>query len=382
MSEVELAKILCVDDEPNVLAGLKRQLRNKFDVHTAESGAEGLKLLRENGPFPVVVSDMRMPQMNGAEFLSKVRQHFPHTVRILLTGQSDMESAVSAVNEGQIFRFLTKPCPPEFFLEVLTTAVEQNRLATVEKELLEKTLFGSVKVLTDVLSLVNPAAFSRSSRIRHYVRHGMNKLDVKNKWQFELAAMLSQLGCVTMPADILAKVYADQALSPQERESYAGHPAVAHDLIIKIPRLKAVASMIKNQADNVGAHENTPLEKLDAVVLGAQLLKLSEILDASEVRGKSIQTTLNELKSKASIYHPALVALYADVKAADDTAGIRKMVTVGELTLNMTTDENIVTTNDALVVPKGQEVTEAMLARLKVMAANNVIKQPFRVIVR
>ena len=102
-------KILCVDDEPAVLEGLKMNLRRRFDVLTATSGAAALEVLEREEGIAVLMSDMRMPSMDGATLLAKARERWPFVVRLLLTGQADMNSAISAVNEGQIFRFLTKP---------------------------------------------------------------------------------------------------------------------------------------------------------------------------------------------------------------------------------------------------------------------------------
>ena len=105
-------RLLCVDDEPMVLEGLTLHLRRAFKLFTAPGGAAGLELIKKEGPFAVVMSDMRMPGMNGAEFLSKVREGWPDTVRILLTGQADLDSAISAVNEGQILSVSHQAVPP------------------------------------------------------------------------------------------------------------------------------------------------------------------------------------------------------------------------------------------------------------------------------
>lgn len=113
------SRIVCVDDEPRILKGLRRRIGRDYDVSTAESGAEALALMKEEEPFQVVVSDMRMPGMTGAQFLAQVRTEYPDTVRILLTGQSDLNDAIAAVNEGNIFRFLSKPCPPEVLMPAL-----------------------------------------------------------------------------------------------------------------------------------------------------------------------------------------------------------------------------------------------------------------------
>src|SRR5919204_5183234 len=138
-------RILCVDDEPAVLDGLSLHLRRRYEVFTATGGAEALASIEKNGPFAVVVSDMRMPGMNGAEFLARTREISPHTTRILLTGHADFDAALAAVNQGQIFRFLTKPCAPQLMLQAVEAGAEQNRLPPPQRGLLEQTLPRSLK---------------------------------------------------------------------------------------------------------------------------------------------------------------------------------------------------------------------------------------------
>src|ERR671929_330862 len=172
-----LPSILLVDDEVAILDGLRRQLRRRFTVHTATGGAEALAFLQSES-VAVVVSDMRMPQMDGATFLARVRELQPDVVRILLTGQTDTQAAITAVNEGQIYRFLTKPCPPEVLLEEIGNAVELNRLLTAEKELMATTLRRTVEALMSTLSLAQPAAFGRAVRITRVVTELAEALQV------------------------------------------------------------------------------------------------------------------------------------------------------------------------------------------------------------
>jgi DNA-binding NtrC family response regulator len=135
-------RILFVDDEPAVLDGYCRLLHKEFSMLTAVGGAAGLELIEgaKTDPFAIVVSDMRMPGMDGVQFLSRVRALSPDTVRIALTGQADMQTAADCVNEGSIFRFLTKPCQKDVLGRALTSGLVQYRLVLAEKELLEKTL--------------------------------------------------------------------------------------------------------------------------------------------------------------------------------------------------------------------------------------------------
>ncbi len=150
--------VLCVDDEPHVLSGLALHLGRTYRVVTATSGEEGVAALTERGPFAVVLSDMRMPGMDGAQFLAHARELMPDATRMLLTGQADVDSAVAAINDGRIFRFLTKPCPPEDLRAAFAMAVEQYDLVMAERVLLNQTLLGSVKALTQVLSLTSPCS--------------------------------------------------------------------------------------------------------------------------------------------------------------------------------------------------------------------------------
>ena len=156
MSETERARILLVDDEVRVLEAMRRNLRTHFDITTATSGSEALDILEHQGPFAVLVSDLRMPGMGGLELLAQARKSAPDTTRVLLTGKTDLASALTdaarhpgVVSEGTVFRFLTKPLLPDLFLKALQAAVEHHRSTTAERALLEPTVQGSIKALTD-----------------------------------------------------------------------------------------------------------------------------------------------------------------------------------------------------------------------------------------
>lgn len=131
-------KVLFVDDEPLVLDGYRRMLHNEFEIDTALGGETGLVAIRDNGPYAVVISDMRMPGMNGAQFLAQVREKAPNTVRMLLTGYTDVNAAMDAVNEGNIFRYLTKPCEKQVLVAAINIGLTQYRSVMAEKKLVKK----------------------------------------------------------------------------------------------------------------------------------------------------------------------------------------------------------------------------------------------------
>src|ERR1043165_7429621 len=190
-------KILFVDDDANLLASCERNLRKRYSIETAVGGEFALNRITERGPYGVVVSDMPMPGMNGIQFLSAVKQRAPETVRIMLTGNADVEVATGVVNEGNIFRFLTKPVPADVLSKALDDALAQYRLVAAEKELLNKTLSGSVKLLTDILSIAETPAFGRTQTLRDLVSEATTKIGLSNAWEIHLAVMLAPIGYVT-----------------------------------------------------------------------------------------------------------------------------------------------------------------------------------------
>lgn len=380
MKSVASERILFVDDELNLLEGMRRQLRNQFNLETSSSGAEALQVMTAAGPYAVAVADMRMPGMNGIQFLRKAKEVAPQTVRIMLTGNADQQTAVDAVNEGSIFRFLSKPCSLEVLTQALHAGIDQYRLIIAEKELLERTLSGSVKVLTEMLSLVNPVAYGRASRAQRIVHHIVAELKTPEAWKYELAAMLSQVGCVMLPAELLDKVYAGQSLTEEEERLFASHPSVCGKLLSKIPRLESVAAMIDRQQQPYD--QQTPgaphLGKDYEITLGAQLLKLALDLDQKIQGGAPLDLALQDMRKETNKYNPALVAALGGLHIRRTEAEVRA-VHINDLRLQMILDEDIYTTSGVLLLRRGHEVNTSVLVMLRRYAGGIGVVEPFRV---
>lgn len=374
-------KILCVDDEPNVLMAFERQLRKEFAVTTAPGGAEALDLVSKQGPFAVVIADMRMPGMTGVELLSRLRQAVPNTIRIMLTGNADQQTAIEAINEGHIFRFLTKPCPPELLARTIAAGVEQYRLLHAEKELLEQTLRGTITLLTEVLELANPTAFGRAARVRRLAGKIAERLKVEDPWRLEVAAMLSQVGCIAVSADLVDKAARGVTLTLQETDLLTQHPRIAHDLIAHIPRLERVAEVILYQDarfNGVGAPESG--RRGCAIPVEARILKAALDFDGLRDQGESEADALRALSQRSGWYDPAVLAGLRDVLDAGpryETTPIR----VAELTCHMILHEDVLTVKGARLVGKGQEITPPLLMRLRRFAESTGIREPITVLV-
>lgn len=374
-------KILFVDDELAVLNGYERLLHREFEVSIALGGEQGLASIRGNGPYAVVISDMRMPGMNGAQFLSQVRQKAPDTVRMLLTGYADLNAAMDAVNEGNIFRFLTKPCEKELLVKALTTGVEQYRLVRIEKELLEKTVMGCIKVLTDVLSAASPEAFGKSRRIAYYVRHLVVKFGLPSIWRFEAAATLSQLGCITLDSELIQQAYTGTKMSPENQARFNAHPQAGMELLACIPRLEPIAWMIGQQLTRSipnavpGVLEDAAKE----IVLGAKILKLALAFDDLRIKRISIEDAIGNLQIRRSEFGQDLISGLNDIVPPVAKMALRKVSSL-KLAVGMVVEQEIRTREGMLLVAKAQEITPTLLIKLDNRAKSGQLEKEIMVL--
>lgn len=369
-------KVLCVDDEPAVLEGLALTLGRRFSVITETSPNRAAHLLEQDPSFCVVISDMRMPEMNGAVFLAKVKEIAPDTVRMLLTGQSDLEAAIQAVNEGEIFKFLTKPCPAERLQQIAETGVRQYRLITAERVLLEQTLRGCIQALTDTMALANPLAFGRATRVKKYVSEIAQKLQVRDAWRVEVAAMLSQLGCITLPADTLEKYYYGQDMAPEEQELVRRLPIVSKQLVAHIPRLDEITEMLL-RCNEPYAISGEPRQ---VVPLGAHIIRVALDFDSWTARGYSSQLALDTMRSTVDAYSPKVLAAFAELQGArQETQGVRALP-LRALQVGMVFAEDVLTETGAIFVSRGYVVTDGFIARAQNLK-RGFVKEPIRVLV-
>jgi response regulator RpfG family c-di-GMP phosphodiesterase len=371
------AKVLCVDDDARILKGIRRQLGDQFALDCAEGPQAALEQLEQSGPYAVVVSDMRMPGMTGIELLTRIRSTSPDTVRIMLTGEADLATTIAAVNEGHIFRFLTKPCAPDVLGRAVSHGLRQYELVTAEKELVQGTLKGSVKVLSEMLSLVNPLAFGRAARVRRMATRVGEALSIDNLWELEIAAMLSQLGCVTVPTGIIEKVSRGEELSAQERSVYQQHSELACNLLRNIPRLETVADTIRYQSQHLdGTGFPGDGRSGQALPLGARILKAVLDLDTETALGADPIEAIHALKRHPGHYDPDVLTALEPLVVKDCGLDVIS-VNVADLSEGMLFAADVRSTTGQLLVAKGQEITASL--RLKLIAMNGALREPLSV---
>jgi hypothetical protein len=257
-----------------------------------------------------------------------------------------------------------------------------HRLVTVERTLLEHTLHGSVKVLTEVLALINPVAFGQALRLKRYVGHMATQLHLPELWQYELAAMLSPLGCITLPTELLEKVGVGQPLLAEEQQLFAAHPTVGSKLLRHIPRLETVAAMIAGQHEAGAAPargQGAPQPEVG--LLGAQLLKIALAFDQRRRRGMSQHQAIAEMLQRPDLYERRLVLPLQTLESTEPQTVVR-VLRVRDLCPGMVLDEDIRTVTGSLVLAKGHEVSFALIERLQSYRQRVGVVEPFRVLVQ
>ena len=358
MSARELPRILCVDDEPRIVEGIALQLRKDYEVHKAFSGAEALLKLREIPGVAVVMSDMRMPGMDGATLLERVHQLYPNTTRILLTGEPGRDVAVLAVNKGHIFRYLTKPCQPDDLRSAIEDGVDQYRLMTAEKAILQETLLGLIAALVDVLAITNPVAFGRARRLKRLAMEFAQTLGFEQFWQLEAAAMLSQIGYISLPVELSEKVYYGEKLTPEEQILTGAVDKVSTQLLDHVPRLEPVMQVLVALI-----WSDEAIARLGDGTIGTatRILGLALEFDTLTIRGSTPDDAMQLLRARKDRFGAEMLEQFAQQVGA--RSGRSKVVEMDlkSVQVGMTIMQDVRTHLGTLVVPRGFEVTERFL---------------------
>lgn len=356
MSETPQSTLLFVDDEPSILSALRRLFRpHGYRILVAESGRAGLELLASE-PVDLVISDMRMPEMDGAHFLKEVRTHWPNIIRILLTGYADMTSTVAAINEGEIYRYISKPWDDNEILLVVREALDRQRLVAENQRLteltqqqnetlkalnagleqkvaertqavqqalneLKKTFMATVQVCAGLVELrAGQAAQQLAGHGRRVAEHARNvakrmqlpEAEVQNAM---LSGLLHDIGKIGLPDDLLARPF--NLLPPEQRAQVMKHAAQGQQLLMPIEKLRDVALIIRHHHENYdGTGYPDHLQGM-AIPMGARILAAVNDYDALQI-GTLVQRPLKAaealtflIDNRGKRYDPMVVDAFA-----------------------------------------------------------------------
>ena len=350
-------KILCVDDEESILRGFQLNLRRKFDIHLASDGQEGLDLFEREGGFAVVLSDMRMPRMNGAEMLAAIKKINSEVVTVLLTGYTDFESAMAAVNEGNVFRMLSKPCPPETLNRVLNDAVEQHDLICSKRILLDQTLRGAVDALAQSLATSQPLFFGRAQRLRRISNALAEQVNMLDSWQVGMAAIFSQIAYSSIPQHLSDAIYHRKELAPEVKSMVADLPDETLKIIDLIPGLEGIKKILQR----IDVQHKFEVEDGTGVRTGASILKVALDYDYYAEQGHEESLIVSTLHSRTEVYDPQVVeALQRYLSVSSETYKLSR-VSPRELVIGMILMEDLLLEEGMLIASGGADVDRQLL---------------------
>ncbi|MCC7167193.1 MAG: response regulator [Rhodospirillales bacterium] len=378
-------RVLVVDDDVNLLNGLRRFFGKRFDLSVAQGGDEALEKIKGDGPYSVVLCDMRMPGLSGVEVLEQVQGLAPDTVRLMLTGNADQKTAIDAINRGKVYKFFNKPCSPGDLAAGIEEALAVYHRARVERELLETTLTGSVRMLTDLLALIDPVSYESAARLSRWVAPIARRLGVTDAWQLEVAASLAPLGMSSIPPEVLARKRAGEKLTLTEEEMVVRAPEVGGNILRNIPRLEPIADIIHYQdKDFDGAGFPRDGKAGEDLPLGARILHVLKAVD--ELAGAAPTAVhFDSLARNAQRYDPTILETARLCLASTGPASAEAKPTVVlevPVSAMRAGDElltNLELANGHLILATGSPLSLALLSRIHNLQKIHAFNEPVRI---
>ncbi len=350
-------KILCVDDEDAILRGFQLNLRKDFDLHLASNGREGLEVFEKEGGFALVLSDMRMPEMDGATMLSKIKELDHEVVTVLLTGHTDFESAVAAVNEGNVFRMLSKPCPPETLIKVLRTGLEQHDLIISKRILLDQTLRGAVDALAQSLSTAKPLFFGRAQRVRRIAKELGEITKVPETWRLDVASVFSQLAYISIPENVSEDVYHNRKLSPEVKQMVQRLPEDTQKIIDKIPGLEEVGKIL----GKLDVQYRFEADDGSGIRKSASILKVALDYDYYEQQGHEKSLIVQTLSSRKNDYDPEITGALSQMLVVAEQSFRLEEIPTKKLEAGMRLAQDLRLDDGFLIASSGADIDMQLL---------------------
>jgi ActR/RegA family two-component response regulator len=351
-------KFLFIDDDRSLLNTLERNLSLDFDLCVAEGGQAALALLESAGPFSVVTVDMRMPGMDGIQTIKAAREIAPETVYMMLTGNQDMTTAMQAVNDGQVFRFLNKPCEIGEIKKALTAAQRQYELIVAEKELLHETFVGSIGFMSDIIELQSTNLID-SDRLANTLAHLAKKLDIEIGWEERIAARIALVGLALLSQDERENLQKLDISEPEHSSALAKMCQISARMIERIPRLGRIAKILRMVPKVDGWVSAT--HPTDYVTASA--FRVAMYWSMLTQKGLSANTALQEIK----LAMPRLCESFSkSIGTLDDytDACVPVLVAIEQLVEGMVMFEDVMNEDGAIIVSRGRKLTMPIIEKL------------------
>ncbi len=359
MKELSDCTVLVVDDTEANVDILVDALGELYDVSVAMDGVAALEAVAEEPP-DLILLDIMMPEMDGYEVCQRLKgnERYANIPIIFLTALTEISNKTKGFQLGAV-DYITKP----FEIAEVNARVKTHlklRLAELElRDLVVKTLGGAIEVLTEILSVANPTAFSRTSRLKRHVSKVMAAFKLTDFWQIRMAAMLSQIGCVIVPPETIEKIFRGEKVLVEEKETYNRHPQIGYELIRKIPRLTEVAEIIARQQElqkETGFQGDDQAQRM--IHIGSRILKLVLEYEKLTYSGKTPSAAMAELKTGEKEYGPKLVEMFSRIVESEPEPAhmaVRKLYPK-DLTVGMVIAADVFTSNGIRLIEAGTKI--------------------------
>ncbi|MBI9078269.1 MAG: response regulator [Pseudodesulfovibrio sp.] len=363
------AYILFVDDNDSAMTNLPKKFHAKFNLRYTSSYKKALAILKSDEQCGLLISELGLNNEDGITFLRTIRKFYPKTIRMVMTASTTFSDAFDALNSAQASRFIQKPCPADTLTKIIIHGMQLYEEALQKQQAMRKALLGSVNALVDILDLVNPEAMGFSKRIRNRVMKTGKALGIKRLWQLELAVMLSHIGCVALPSEIMEKMDQGKKLSPEEQQIFGMHPSIASNLLANIDQMSTVAEIISHQHDFL-----TPDQPLES-----RIIKIALDLDRLERKGNTPLAILDKMRTKPKAYDPKVVETMAKLLANRNTKSVYQL-NIEELKEGMIMAKDMINKDGVKLLLRGQPISKASLIRLKAFHIALGIIEPIHVL--
>ncbi|MBN4071868.1 response regulator [bacterium AH-315-F18] len=372
--------VLVVDDKPANLDVMRTILKG-FHVKAALGGEHAIDIARKTPSLGLVLLDINMPDMDGYEALSKL-QSIPGNEKvpvIFVTARKETCDEEKGLALGAV-DYITKPVVPAIVRARVKTHLELYGARHEADQLLSKTLVGSIKVLMDILALLNPDAFHRATRLREAAGALAERLELPALWRFQIAAMFSQIGYFNVPPSVMDKHFKREGLSLEEKQLLSSGPLIGQELLDRIPRLEEVGAMIGQQEAPLDPKlAQADFADWNSASLGGHLLKTVIEFDRRLSLHQSPQVVLEEMSKHNKDYLPAMVLGLLAVHQAKPIQ-VERNVKLSELEEGMVLRQEIKTGWGMTLAPKNSPVSGTLLNQLLRLSKEISIQEPIRVL--
>jgi CheY-like chemotaxis protein len=363
--------ILLVDDIPENLRLLAEMLKKRgYSPRPVLSGPAALKLL-ERQPVDLILLDINMPGMDGYEVCARIKKDpkLKNIPIIFLSAAQDTSAKVLAFEAGGV-DYITKPVQFEEMQARVQTHLRIRQMQISERQLLDRTLGGTVQLLVDCLQVASPRAFGRSARLKDYMDYIAKSLEVKERWMFRLAGSMAFIGCLALPDLLVERAFTRDDLDEIDKARFQRHAKIGQKMLSEIPRLEVVASIIGAQYEHSFLTAESPIH-----LRGGHCLRVARQVDQRVLEGQSVKSAVKHLMLEQP-YDAPILGHFEKLTLHQSGSEVIE-ARIEDLVPKMVLVKPIKTVDGTLLLPQGQTLTEVAIQRIKTFVKNERIRQTF-----